>query len=145
MKKLIIIIVAVVLAVALAAGGFFGGMAYQRNQANAVRNNFLNSRGLNNADPGAGPAGPNAPAGGFPGGGLTGQIKSIDGNTITLSTAQAETKVTFSDATVIEKTENGAASDLQAGQQVTVTGRGDADGNFTASQVLILGNNQMNR
>ncbi len=77
MKKTLIIILPIVLALALAAGSFFGGMSYQRNQANAIRNNFLNARGLSDTNPGAGPAGANAPAGGFPGGGMTGQIKSI--------------------------------------------------------------------
>ncbi len=36
MKKVIMIIGAVVLAAAIAAGGFYGGMAYQRSQADAT-------------------------------------------------------------------------------------------------------------
>ncbi len=149
MKKVIMIIGAVILVIAIAAGGFYGGMAYQRSQADATRNNFLSARGLNGDFPGAPgggtdptSGGTNGPAGGF--GGPTGQIKSIDGNTLILSTAQNETKVTLSDTTVIQKTDAGAASDLQSGQQVMVTGQRDSDGNLTASQVLILGNGQTN-
>ncbi len=149
MKKVIMIIGAVVLAAAIAAGGFYGGMAYQRSQADATRNNFLSARGLNGDFPGAPgggtdpiSGGANAPAGGFAG--PTGQIKSIDGNTITLSTAQSETKVTLSNTTVIQKTDAGAASDLQPGQQVMVTGQRDSDGNLTAVQVLILSDGQTN-
>ena len=149
MRKAIMIIGAVILAVAIAAGSFYGGIAYQRSQASAIRNNFLSGRGLdaNGAFPG-GPGGgsdtaaglPNGPAGGF--GGPTGQIKSIDGNTIVLSMGQGKVKVTLSDTTTIKKTGAGASSDLQPGQQVMVTGQRDANGNLSATQVLILGEAQ---
>jgi hypothetical protein len=149
MKKAIIIVGAIILAVAIAAGSFYGGMAYQRNQANALRNDFMSARGINgNGDFPGGPGGGNDPAAGGPNaapgssGGPTGQIKSIDGNILTLSMAQNETKVTLSDATVVQKTDTGAASDLQPGQRVMVTGQRDADGNITAVQVLILGEAQ---
>ncbi len=152
MKRIIIIVGAVVLAVALAAGSFYGGMAYQRNQANQVRDSFLRSRGLNGngGTGGAGgfPGGAGNGAGGggrgFFGGGTVGQVKSVDGNTLTISTAQNETKVTLSDTTRIEKSVQGALSALQPGMQVMVTGQRDANGNITAVQVLILNNGQPN-
>ncbi len=148
MKRIIMIVGAVVLAVALAAGSFYGGMAYQRTQANQVRDSFLRSRGLNGAGgfPGGGDAGNGAGGGGrgFFGGGATGRVKSVDGNTLTISTAQNETKVTLSDSTRIEKPVQGALSDLQPGMQVMVTGQRDTNGNITAVQVLILNNGQPN-
>ncbi len=149
MKKVLIIIGAVIIAVALAGGSFYGGMAYQRTQANNVRDTFLRSRGLNGtggAGGFTGGTGNGAGGGGrgFFGGGATGQVKSVDGNTLTLSTAQNETKVTLSDTTRIEKSVQGALSDLQPGMQVMVTGQRDANGNITAVQVLILNNGQSN-
>ena len=146
MKKNILIPILIASAIVLIAGagvgGFFGGKAYERNQANQTRNNFLRERGIQgfnpNAAPGSGQTSGNFPAGGF-GRGATGQIKSIDGNTITLTEGQTEVKVTLSDTTRIEKSTAASTADLQAGLQVTITGQRDSSGNITASQVLILG------
>jgi len=145
MKKITIVIIivgAIIVAAGSAVGGFFGGRAYQRNQANTVRNNFLRERGVAGFDPNAAPnAVPNAannPGRGFGGGGASGQVKSIDGNTLTLTTGQNETTVTLSDTTSIVKSTPGTTSDLAAGQQVMVTGQRNPDGNVTATQVLIL-------
>jgi hypothetical protein len=132
MKKFILIIGAVIIAAAIAAGSFYGGMAYQLSQANATRDSFLRQRGLEGTGPGAG---------GFPGAGqdgASGQVKSIDGSTLTLSTAQNETKVTLSGDTVIQMSSEGITADLQPGQQVMVTGERDSDGNIAAIQILIL-------
>jgi hypothetical protein len=148
MKKNILIpilIAGVILLVAGAAvGGFFGGRAYERDHANTVRNNFMRERGIEGFDPNAVPGmgqnvGPNAAS--FPGGmgrGASGEVKSIDGNTITLTTGQNETQVTLSDTTAIVKSTSGTIADLAAGQQVMVTGERDEDGNLTATQVMIL-------
>jgi hypothetical protein len=57
---------------------------------------------------------------------------------LTLSTAQNITTVNLLDSTRIEKSAPGAASDLQAGQGVIVTGQRDSSGNISATQVLIL-------
>ncbi len=144
MKTTIIIIVAIAVVVAVGAGvgGFLGGKAYQQNQANSTRNNFLRSRGINpNATPGAGQfAGANGAgfAGGGFGRGATGQIKSITGNTLTLTEGQNTVTVNLSDTTRIEKTTSGSSTDLQAGQEVMVTGQRDTAGNLTAVQVIIL-------
>jgi Domain of unknown function (DUF5666) len=145
MKKNILIPILIASAIVLIAGagvgGFFSGKAYERNQANQTRNNFLRERGIQgfnpNAAPGSGQTSGNFPAGGF-GRGATGQIKSIDGNTITLTEGQTEVKVTLSDTTKIEKSTAGSTADLATGQQVMVTGQRDTSGNLTATQVLIL-------
>lgn len=140
MKKITIVIIIVgviIVAAGSAVGGFFGGRAYQRNQANTVRNDFLRSRGVQGFDPNAAPNLNDIPARGF-GGGATGQVKSIDSNTLTITTARNETKVTLSDTTRIEKSTTGTLADLTAGQQVMVTGQRDSNGNITAVQVLIL-------
>ncbi len=140
MKKVIIVITAVVLAVAIGAGGFYGGMAYERNQANQIRSQFLASRGLTGTGTGNG----TQRRGLFAGGGTTGQVKSISGNTLTVSTAQNVTTVNLSNTTRIEKAAPGAASDIQPGQQVIVSGQRDNSGNINATQVLILGSSPQN-
>jgi hypothetical protein len=142
MKKTIwIIIGAVVIAVAFAAGGFYGGMTYAKNQVSQVQAQFFRERGGNpptGGFPGAnGTAFPGG-AQGFFGGNTTGVIKTMDGNTLTVTTARNTITVTMNDATKVEKTQPGAASDLQTGQQVIVMGQRDANGNVTATQILIL-------
>jgi hypothetical protein len=150
MKKILIILGAVILAAAIAGGSFYGGMAYQRSQANNIRDSFLRERGLAGDSagvggvPGAGAPGTgadtaNRPGGGFPGGGITGQVKSVEGSTLSLSTPQNVTTVTLSADTRIEMASAATLADLQPGQQVMVTGARDEDGNITAVRVYILG------
>jgi len=139
MKKIIIIVGAILIAVLIAAGSFYGGMAYQRNQANTTRERFFRERGLEGDIPSQGMPGPGGPNGRFFfGGGATGEVKSLDGNTLTLSTPQNEEKVTLSDTTSIAKTVEGTLADLQPGQQVMIIGQRDDNGNITATQILIL-------
>ena len=72
------------------------------------------------------------------GGGLMGTVKSLDGNTLTLSTAEDVTTVTLSDATTVRMTVTGDLSDLAEGTRVMVTGETDKDGSLTATQIQIL-------
>lgn len=149
MKKALMIFGAVVIVGLVAAGGFWAGMTYQTNQADQARLNFENARGQANAGQfpanvsgfAPGDASGNAPSGqpsGFGGGGTVGQIKTVDGMTLTLSTAQDVTTVNLTDATQVEKTVSGGVADLQPGVQVMVNGQQDADGNLTASQIRII-------
>lgn len=147
MKKILMIAGVILIAVLLSAGGFWGGMTYQSNQADQVRANFMASRGL--AGDGQIPSGGLFPNGGqfpndgqgagsFAGRGTTGQVKTIDGNVMTVSTAENITTVNLSTSTQIEKSVSGALSDLEPGTRVIVTGQRDQDGNLTASRVQIL-------
>lgn len=49
-----------------------------------------------------------------------GQIKSVDGNTVQISTADSVVTVKVNDSTIISKTDRGTISDLQVGDRVTV-------------------------
>lgn len=142
-KKILMIAGAILTAAALAAGGFYGGMAYQSNQAKQAQANFANGRGGQFANgqlaSGQAPTGAQVP-GGFPGGGTTGQIKSITGNVMTVSTAQNVTTVNLSDTTQVQKSAEATAAELQPGVQVRVIGPRDSSGNITASQIQILNN-----
>jgi hypothetical protein len=145
-KILIPILIAgvVILVAGAAAGGFFYGKSYESNRASTIRNDFMRERGIEGFDPNAsqnpGQGGANFPAGGMGmGRGATGEVKSIDGNTLTLTSGDTETVITLSDTTQIVKTTSGTTADLTAGQQVMVTGERDANGNITtATQVTIL-------
>jgi hypothetical protein len=137
MKKGLLVLIAVIVAIGLAAGSFYGGMAYQRNQTANTRAAFFASRGVSpngTLTPGQG----QGQGRGFFGGGASGQIKSIEGNVLTLSTAQNVTTVNLSKSTQIEKTGPGALSDLTPGLTVRVTGQPDANGNIAATSILIM-------
>lgn len=145
MKKILIVFGAILAAALIAAAGFWGGMTYQSNQVDRVRAAFESARGplTEGQIPGEGRA---FPAGGQPGlgggfmggAGTNGVVKSIEGNVITISTAQNVTTVNLSDATRIQKSVTGSIADLQPGMRVMVSGEADDDGVITATQVTIL-------
>ena len=145
MKKVLMIVGAVLLAALLSAGSFYGGMAYQRNQANQIRASFLRSRGLSdgasNGNNGFGQRGGFFGRGGQGGGGVFGQVKSLEGNVLTLSTAQNVVRVNLTNSTRIEKPAPATTSDLQPNVRVQVTGQRDSNGNITASQINIINTN----
>lgn len=146
MKTTLLIIGTFILVVLVAAGGFYGGMVYQTNQASQVRQEFMGARGITEGQfPGEMP-----PMGGqlqqdgsgIPGRGAAGQVKSIEGNVMTISTAQDVTTVNLSQDTQIEMTVSGEIADLQTGMRVMVIGETDGDGVVNASQITILSENQ---
>lgn len=156
MKKVLIIVGAVLLAGLIAAGSFWAGMAYQTNKTEQARANFFNARGQlregqfpqEGQMPGGGQffreeqlPGSGQGAGFFGRGGTFGQVKDIDGNVITISTAQDVTTVNLSDTTQIEKTVSGSVNDLQPGTRVTVIGQTEKDGSINASRIQILSEN----
>jgi hypothetical protein len=150
MRKILLIVGIVILAAAAAAGGFYGGVQYQSNIVDQAQANFERARG--EFPTGQAPGG----MGDFPGGagstggqafglrgGISGQIKSIDGNTLTISTAEDVTTVNLSEATRIQETRvvELSLSDLQPGVRVMVTGEKDENGVVSATQIMILANN----
>ena len=143
MKKGIWIVGSIVIALVLMGASFYGGTLYQKNQQSSAQARFLASRGINGTFTGGG-GGFTGGAAGTPGagrgfgGGAQGQVKSINGNTISLSTAQNVTTVTVSGSTVVLKSDPGTIADLKVGDRILVTGQRDSSGNITASQITVL-------
>ncbi len=75
---------------------------------------------------------------GFPGGGLTGTVASVQGNLVTIETPQGPSQATVGVDTNIQKTDRGALEDLVVGVRVTVVGQRGADGTVQASTISIL-------
>jgi hypothetical protein len=128
-KRIGLIVGIIVLIVAVGGGSFYGGTVYAAQQTNNTRAAFLNGRG-------GGTAG--GPGGGSGGGGVSGTVKSINGATLQVSTAQNVTTVTLNTATTIRKTLTGTTADLQPGVQVTVRGQADSSGNVTATTIQVV-------
>ncbi len=140
MGKLFWTVLGIVLIALAGYGGFEEGKTYQSNQAAQIRNQFLQSRGLSengSGNPGANFSGGNRT--GF-GGGLTGRIKDIQGNTVDISTATDVTRIDLSANTQIQKSVSATTADLQPGEMLVVRGARNADGSMTADQIQIVSN-----
>lgn len=104
----------------------FGAQVFQLPQG-APPNDPNATTGQQGRRPGAGQFGG---TGGFtlPGNCVArGQIKSVNGDTVEISTANSVITVKVNDATMITKTERGTVSDLQVGDRVTVFSQESGD------------------
>lgn len=127
MKKNISIILTV-----LALGvGFTLGTLYGKSSATGAPNQTQGQFGA-----GAGRQfGRGAQAGnGF----IGGQVVAADATSITLQLPQGGSRVVLvSSSTEVRKSVGGTSADLAAGEEVTVTGKQNTDGSFTAQSVQI--------
>jgi hypothetical protein len=69
--------------------------------------------------------------------GTSGTITLIEGNTITVSNQQGQTKVNVLPNTLIQKTVPAVEADLIVGQAVSVAGSADANGEIVASRISL--------
>lgn len=140
------VVVLLVIAAATGVGAYAAGKKVGQTEALDARAQFFQDRGgANGGNLGAfgGGNGGNGATGGnrqfnrdnFTGG----QVKSVNGNTIELSTATSVIKVNVSDKTQIQKMDQGTLSDVQTGQRVTVIGTKNADGSYDAQSIQIGG------
>ena len=155
MKK--IIIITVIVAVVVGAGAFYGGTIYEKSSLNKqgllrTAGTFGNRQFGQNGQGGANsqrPSGQNGQGRWQGGGFLNGEIMSKDdptaeqarngaGKSVTIKDRDGSSKIVFySESTIIEKTINGNASDLNNGQQVMVNGQTNTDGTITAQNIQI--------
>ncbi|MCZ7568284.1 MAG: hypothetical protein M5U01_06830 [Ardenticatenaceae bacterium] len=133
-SRIATVIVVLVALVAVGIGGFYYGTTVGEARAASARARFFQERGA-----GAGaPNGQGGPGGrGLAGNGVVGQVKSIQGNTIELSTATEVVKVQVADQAQIQKMVPGALADIQIGERVIVQGERGADGAFIARLIEI--------
>lgn len=147
MKKILVIGGIVFVVALLAAASFWGGMAYQKNQASQALVRFEAARGTmpEGFSPGDGSR---LPGGSLPEGmaqgsflaraGTTGQVKEVTGEALVLSTATDVITVKLSDDTQIEMMVDGDLADLEPGVRVLITGQENDDGGITANRIQIL-------
>jgi len=131
----------VVLVAVVGAGAFVGGMTFERVRAANISSSFFAGRGGNGQGQGQGGFGDGGASGqaGGNGGRVAGQIKSIDGNTLQLSTPNNVITVTLTDTTAISKLAAGTRADLQVGESISVRGQPGAGGAVTAETFQLLG------
>ncbi len=128
-KTLPIIIIAILL---VGAGAFYGGMLYGKSQNGP--GNFRGQR------PDANFLGAGTKVGN--GGGFTnGEVLSLDDKSITIKIRNNGSKIIFfSDATTVNKTVDGAISDLKVGDSIMVSGDSNSDGSISAKQIQLSPN-----
>ena len=85
------------------------------------------------------------PGGGFTGGtrfgggaGLTGPIEKVEGNTVTVNTAQGPLEATVTSDTVIRQFAQVTINELLAGMEVTVVGAPGEDGAVEAITIVVV-------
>ncbi len=124
------------LVVVAGVGGYFLGSNAGRASANAARSRFLAERmGGQGGNGGSG----RLATGMFPGGGGTmGTVKSIEGNTIIVTTRDGEVKVQVRDNTAVRKMADGTLQDVQPGLRITVAGQADTAGVVTADSIQLM-------
>ncbi len=135
-----------ILVIVFAAGGFYGGVLYQKSQSPSMAQTMNDSQGgksgpqIVNDDGsgdfkmkgGQGPMQKMEP--------VSGQIISQDSNSITVKLEDGSSKIiNFTDQTKINKTTEVAVSDLKTGEQITALGSTNTDGSVTAENISIGG------
>jgi len=108
-----------------------GGTPLTQEQLDALRQQLQNRQG------GAGTAG--AGGQGFAlRGGLQGTVEQVNGNTISINTAQGTLQATLTTSTQINAVTTGKPADIAVGAEVIVTGQRAADGTTQAASVFIV-------
>lgn len=126
--------ITVIVIIALLVGGglgFFGGMQYQKSQRGAF-GQFANGQ--------FGPRGGSGANGARVrnGGGVVGDILSVDKNSITVKLPDGSSKIVLlTTSTSINKAAEGSVSDLAVGTRVAAFGTTNSDGSVTATNVQI--------
>lgn len=145
MKVALISALALVLLTAVGVGAFFAGENYGLAQAQNVRNEFFQSRfGQNNQGDAGQMTGqfgqrsgqnPSGGAGNLGRVAASGTVKSIQGNTIQLTSRDGSTiTVTVDAQTQIQLTSAGSISDIKPGENISVTS--EQTGNNIAARVI---------
>lgn len=136
---------ALILAALAAAGGFFYGTTVGEARANSARNAFVQERGGGDGQFGFGGGGGQFEHNGEEGQGAggaarardAGEVTGIEGDTLTLTTAEGEIQVLVNGDTVLRKVTTLTLDELQPGEQIVVFGDRDPQGNLVARSIQV--------
>lgn len=145
MSKALPVIITFVIA---GAGGFFGGMQYQKTRLNSVRQNFGGQNltqeqrdQMRQQFAGQGGGLNGGARGGLRlngGGAAVGEIIAKDGTSITVKLQDGGSKIVFyATSTDVGKFDKGSTDDLAIGANVFISGKANDDGSITAQNIQI--------
>jgi hypothetical protein len=148
-KQVLLGIGVLVLVVLVGGGSFFAGTVVGANQArqSMFQGRFGGQGGqFQRSDRTPQPGQPDNPQpgqqGGRQGGGTMGTIKTVEGDTIVVTTQAGDVQVHATDTTLIEKYTTVGVADLKEGERVVVSGSQNDDGSITARSIQSLRNPQ---
>jgi len=137
------VVVGILIGAAFGAGAAFGGGDDPEASAEGLTSAQIQQ--LYGAPTGgtgaAGASGPaaaraaGAPSNSALGGASLGRITAVEGQTITVETAQGSVKLNLTESTIVSKVENGGRSDLAVGDVVAASGPKKDDGSVDATSV----------
>ena len=137
---LIALVVAIVVGGAAGFGGYKMGDSAGFERANQVRQQFFQQRQTAGGQGQQGSLGSGSGQG--RGVGISGVIKSVDGNTLTVTIGQRDVQVELRDSTQVLKSTPGTRSELAAGTRVMITAEGGSSSGssdtFNAAAIQIL-------
>ena len=137
-KRVLVGLAIVVLVILVAGGGFFAGTAVGQSRA---RQDLFQGRFGGQAGQGgqfqrpARTPQPGQGGGARLGNGIMGTIKSVEGDTLEVTTAEGDTQVHATDTTLVEKYTAVGVGDLEVGERVIVSGSQNDDGSVTARSI----------
>ncbi len=140
MQKTLPIIVA---AVIICVGAFFGGMQYGQSKNSLPKDfgqNLQNDQQLPQGN-----LGTNGKGNGM--NFLNGEVIAKDEQSLTVKTSDGSSKIVFfSDSIQVSKMTEGTMNDIEIGKQITISGKENSDGSYTAQTIqlreMTLPNNQ---
>lgn len=136
MKDIKLVIVAAI-AIAAGAGGFFGGMTYQKSKQPTFRTGVFGAGNMMVRD-GGGQATQRRSGGMMGGGMIIGEIASIDATTMTIKTVDGGSKIVIlGSGTAYKKTVDGSLTDVKQGDTVSISGTTNTDGSVTATMIQL--------
>lgn len=127
------LLITIILLIVVGGAAFYGGMKYQQSQTRAGFGQFAQG----NAGAGFQRNGSGTRGGNF-GGATSGDIVSMDANSITVKLQDGSSKiVNLSDSTTYSKTDSASKADLKTGIKVAAFGTTNSDGSITAQNVQL--------
>lgn len=126
------LITTIIIAVVVGVSAFYGGMQYQKSKrATFTPGQFQNGLNRNGVQTRNGFQG-NRP--------VSGEVVSVDDNTITVKTQDGSSKIViYSDSTKVNKTSDGSVDDIKVGEQAMIIGTESSEGTVIAQNISIGG------
>jgi hypothetical protein len=138
MKRVMLVLIAVLVLAGVGGGAFVAGAKVGENRVIQDPTRFLQqqARGQSGQFPGLlqTPQPGQTGAQGL-GGGITGTIEEVQGNTLVVNTGTETIRVQTTDTTLTQKYMPVNVGDLKVGEQVVVSGSRNDDGSYTARSI----------
>jgi Cu/Ag efflux protein CusF len=136
MNKNIAILVAVVLIIVAVAGGFFGGVMYQKTQSPTFGSGMMGQNGSRQGAFAGRFGSQNGQNANFRP--VRGQVVGMDNSSMTVKMSDGSTKlVVLSSSTSYMQSTAAKLSDIKTGDTVNVVGTQNSDGSVTAQDIQI--------